>query len=334
MTRLRREPEALGSPKGLPAVPPSPTTIRRLDGLLFFPVTAFAADGSFAAGPYREHVEARLADGPGGVFAACGTGEFPALAPDEYRRCVAAAVATADAAAGPDRPRVPVIGGCGYGTALAAVYARAAEEAGADGLLVLPPGGVAGGQEGLVRHYTALAESTGLDMILYQRDNTVFGPDTVARLAAVPNIVGFKDGLGDLDLMLRIVSAVRTSGRTGFQYFNGMPTAEATQQAYRAIGVPLYSSAVFCFAPDIALAFYRALADEDRKTADTLVDVFFRPYVELRHSRPGYAVSLVKAATRAVGHPVGEVRAPLVEPAPEHVDRLLALVAQAREALG
>ena len=314
-------------------MPPSPAPIRRLDGLLFFPVTAFAADGSFAADAYHEHVRARLADGPGGVFAACGTGEFPALAPEEYGRCIRAAVAAADEAAGPDRPRVPVIGGCGYGTALAAVYARAAEEAGADGLLVLPPGGQAGGQEGLVRHYSALAAATGLDMILYQRDNTVFSPDTVARLARVPNIVGFKDGLGDLDLMLRIVSAVRTSGQSDFQYFNGMPTAEATQQAYRAIGVPLYSSAVFCFAPDLALAFCRALAAEDRKTVDTLVDVFFRPYVELRHRRPGYAVSLVKAATRAVGHPVGEVRAPLEEPEPAHVDQLLALVEQAREAL-
>ena len=47
-------------------MPPSATP-RRLDGLLFFPVTAFDADGRFAAGPYREHVEARLADGPGAV---------------------------------------------------------------------------------------------------------------------------------------------------------------------------------------------------------------------------------------------------------------------------
>ncbi|HEV2638691.1 MAG TPA: 5-dehydro-4-deoxyglucarate dehydratase [Actinocrinis sp.] len=312
-------------------MPPKPAPIRRLDGLLFFPVTAFTPDGAFAEGPYREHVAARLADGPGGVFAACGTGEFPALAPDEYRSVVAAAVAAVAETSG---GRVPVIGGCGYGTALATVYAHAAEEAGADGLLVLPPNGVDGGQEGLLRHYTALAESTDLDLILYQRDNTVFSPDTVVRLAEVPNIVGFKDGRGDLDLMLRIVSAVRTGGRSDFQYFNGMPTAEVTQQAYRAIGVPLYSSAVFCFAPDIALAFCRALAAEDHKTVDTVVDVFFRPYVELRHSRPGYAVSLVKAATRAVGHEVGRVRAPLEEPAPEHVDRVLALIAQVRAALG
>jgi 5-dehydro-4-deoxyglucarate dehydratase len=311
--------------EGISRVPPS-VSPRRLDGLLFFPVTAFDAEGRFAPGPYREHIEERLASGPGAVFAACGTGEFPALEPEEYERCLEAAVEATDL-------RVPVIGGCGYGTALAKQYARAAERAGANGLLVLPPYSADGGQEGLLRHYTALAESTELDLILYQRDTTAFAPETVAELAQVPNIVGFKDGRGDLDLMLRIVSAVRTSGEADFLFFNGMPTAEMTQLAYRAVGVPLYSSAVFCFAPDIALAFHGALEAGDQKTVDTLIDEFFRPYVQLRHKRPGYAVSLVKAATRADSYGVGPVRAPLTEPAPEHVAELLALVDRARAAL-
>ena len=312
-------------------MPPSATP-RRLDGLLFFPVTAFDADGRFAAGPYREHVEARLAEGPGAVFAACGTGEFPALSPSEYELVVGAAVRAAASATDDGRP-APVIGGSGYGTALALEYARAAERAGADGLLVLPPYSADGGQDGLLRHYTALAESTPLDLILYQRDTTTFAPETVAGLAQVPNIVGFKDGRGDLDLVLRIVSAVRTAGRTEFLFFNGMPTAEMTQIAYRAVGVPLYSSAVFCFAPDLALAFHAALEKGDRKTVDTLVDVFFRPYVELRRARAGYAVSLVKALTRVAGHDVGAVRAPLTEPDPAHVAEALALIERAREAL-
>ena len=312
-------------------MPPSATP-RRLDGLLFFPVTAFDADGRFAAGPYREHVEARLADGPGAVFAACGTGEFPALAPSEYERVVSTAVQAV--AAADDEQRVPVIGGSGYGTALAVEYARAAERAGADGLLVLPPYSADGGQDGLLRHYTAVAEATpSLDLILYQRDTTTFAPETVAELAQVPNIVGFKDGRGDLDLVLRIVSAVRTAGQSEFLFFNGMPTAEMTQLAYRAVGVPLYSSAVFCFAPDLALAFHGALEKGDRATVDTLIDVFFRPYVELRRARPGYAVSLVKALTRASGHAVGAVRAPLTEPDSAHVAEALALIERARESL-
>jgi 5-dehydro-4-deoxyglucarate dehydratase len=316
-------------------VPPSaehaataaPRLADRLGGLLFFPVTAFDQHGSFAPGAYRDHIAARLADGPGAVFAACGTGEFPSLAPTEYEACVTAAVETV---AG----RVPVVAGAGYGTTLAIEYARAAERAGADGLLVMPPYSADGGQAGLLRHYTALAEATRLDLILYQRDATAFAPSTVVELARVPNIVGFKDGRGDLDLMLRIVSTVRATGLdTGFRYFNGMPTAEMTQQAYRAIGVPLYSSAVFCFAPDIALAFHRALDKDDQATLATLTDTFYRPLVELRGKAAGYAVSLVKAATRAVGHDVGRVRAPLADPDPAHVTELLAVVERAREAL-
>jgi 5-dehydro-4-deoxyglucarate dehydratase len=315
-------------------VPPTANP-RHLDGLLFFPVTAFDTDGRFAPDAYRAHVEAQLAEGPGAIFAACGTGEFPALAPAEYELVVGTAVQAAATAAAStaDGQRVPVIGGSGYGTALALEYAHAAERAGADGLLVLPPYSADGGQDGLLRHYTTLAESTSLDLILYQRDTTVFAPDTVAELAQVPNIVGFKDGRGDLDLVTRIVSAVRTAGRSEFLFFNGMPTAEMTQLAYRAVGVPLYSSAVFCFAADLALAFHAALEKGDRKTADTLIDVFFRPYVELRSSRPGYAVSLVKALTRAAGHNVGPVRAPLTEPDPAHVAEALALIGRAREAL-
>ncbi|MDI5963788.1 5-dehydro-4-deoxyglucarate dehydratase [Streptomyces sp. SL13] len=299
----------------------------RLDGLLFFPVTSFDDSGALDVEGYRGHIGDRLESGPAAVFAACGTGEFPALGLAEYETAVAAAV---DVAGG----RVPVVAGCGYGTALAQAYAEAAGRAGADGLLVLPPYASDAGQDGLFAHYSALAASTDLDLILYQRDQVRLAPATVAELATVDNIVGLKDGLGDLDLMLRVVSAVRTANVPGFRFFNGMPTAEMTQQAYRAIGVPLYSSAVFCFAPDLALAFHEALENKDTAVLDTLTDTFFRPYVELRAGRPGYAVSLVKAATRAVGHRVGGVRAPLTEPAPEHVDTVLALADAARRLLG
>ena len=71
---------------------------------------------------------------------------------------------------------MPVVAGAGYGTALAVQYARLAEEAGADGLLAMPPYLVAADQAGLLRHYTALAAATRLDVIVYQRDNAVFTP--------------------------------------------------------------------------------------------------------------------------------------------------------------
>jgi 5-dehydro-4-deoxyglucarate dehydratase len=199
-----------------------------------------------------------------------------------------------------------------------------------DGLLVMPPYLVDCGQSGLRDHYLRLAGATDLDLIVYQRDNAVFTPETVAELAGHPRIVGFKDGRGDLDLMRRIVGAVRERhGDGAVMYFNGMPTAEAYALPYRSVGVTAYSSAVFCFAPDIALGFHRAYRDGDDATVEALLDGFFRPYVQLRLSGTGYAVSLVKAGTGDAGG----VRAPLSDPLPEHVTRLAELVRAGRALL-
>ncbi|MFJ8539898.1 5-dehydro-4-deoxyglucarate dehydratase [Streptomyces sp. NPDC093591] len=288
-------------------------------GPLFFPVTAYGPDGSVDLDIYRTHVRRGVEAGAAAVFAACGTGEFHALTPEEFEACVRAAV---EEAAG----RVPVVAGAGYGTALAVRYARLAEAAGADGLLAMPPYLVVAGQEGLLRHYKEIAAATALPVVVYQRDNAVFTPATVVELARTDGIIGLKDGLGDLDLMQRIVSAVRTEVPGDFLYFNGLPTAEQTQLAYRAIGVPLYSSAVFCFAPEIALAFYRALEASDDATVNRLLDGFYRPFVELRAKGRGYAVALVKAGVRLRGPAVGEVRPPLHEPSEDHVKQLAEVI--------
>ncbi|MFE3768998.1 5-dehydro-4-deoxyglucarate dehydratase [Streptomyces sp. NPDC059122] len=304
-----------------PAAGRSPDLADRLDGLLFFPVTAYAPGGAVDLDAFRAHVRGGLDAGAGAVFACCGTGEFHALTLDEYAACVAAAV---EETAG----QVPVLAGTGYGTALAGHFARLAHTAGADGLLAMPPYLVQADQPGLLRHYAALAAATPLPVIVYQRDNAVFTPDTVAALARTPGIIGLKDGLGDLDLLQRIISAVRTDapGRP-FRYFNGLPTAELTGPAYRGLGVHLYSSAVFAFAPEIALAFHRALGDGDEPTVTRLLDGFYRPLVELRNEGRGYAVSLVKAGVGLRGGPaVGGVRPPLCDPRPEHVERLAHLL--------
>ncbi|MEV5354770.1 5-dehydro-4-deoxyglucarate dehydratase [Streptomyces sp. NPDC052693] len=301
----------------------------RLDipsGPLFFPVTAYGPDGSVDLDAYRTHVRDGVAAGAAAVFACCGTGEFHALTPEEFEQCVRVAVEAAEG-------RVPVVAGAGYGTALAVRYARLARAAGADGLLAMPPYLVVAAQEGLLRHYRELAAATTLPVIVYQRDNAVFTPRTVVELARTDGIIGLKDGLGDLDLMQRIVSAVRTESPGDFLYFNGLPTAEQTQLAYRALGVTLYSSAVFCFAPEVALAFHRALRTGDDDLVERLLDGFYRPFVELRAAGRGYAVSLVKAGVRLRGLDVGEVRPPLHEPAEEHVKQLAELIERGRALL-
>jgi 5-dehydro-4-deoxyglucarate dehydratase len=306
---------------------PLAARLTRVQGPLFFPVTAYGPDGALDLDVFRAHVRSGIDSGAAAVFACCGTGEFHALTPEEFGDCIAAAVAET---AG----EVPVVAGAGYGTALAVQYAKIAEAAGADGLLAMPPCLVVADQAGLLRHYTALAAATSLDVIVYQRDNAVFTPETVVELAQVDGIIGLKDGYGDLDLMQRIVGAVRSDlPDQDFLYFNGLPTAELTGLAYRGIGITLYSSAVFAFAPDIALAFYRALMTGDDKTVNRLLDGFYVPLVELRNLGRGYAVSLVKAGVRLGGLDVGEVRPPLSEPLDVHIQALAALIQRGRSLL-
>ena len=134
----------------------------------------------------------------------------------------------------------------------------------------------------------------------------------------------------------RIVRAVTDASKDDakdFLFFNGMPTAETTQQAYRAIGVPLYSSATFAFAPDLALAFYDAVETGNDALTSALLREFFHTLVRLRDTVPGYAVSLVKAGVTLEGIPAGPVRPPLVMPSADDLAELRSIIAAGRAVL-
>lgn len=289
-----------------------------LTGLLAFPLTPFTETLELALDVFGDQVEAHLDAGAGALFVACGTGEFSALAPHEVRAVLRRA---REVTAG----RVPVLVGAGGGPELARAGVAMAEAEGADGVLLLPPYLVTGPPAGLLDHVRYVMRDRDVPVIVYHRSPGVFTPDTARALLDVPNVVGIKDGFGDVDLMTRIVTTVRASGheRAGeMLFFNGLPTAEVSARAYRAIGVPAYSSAVHCFAPTIAHACHRALNGGDDETVDRLLREFYVPLVALRDETPGFAVSLVKAAARLRGDKVGSVRPPLRDPSPEQVTRL------------
>ncbi|WP_336204887.1 5-dehydro-4-deoxyglucarate dehydratase [Nonomuraea sp. LPB2021202275-12-8] len=299
----------------------------RLDGVLFFPVTPFGPDGEVAERPLIQHVDQGVSAGAGGVFTACGTGEFNALDLDDYTRVVAASVT---ATAG----RVPVFAGAGGSLSFARAVARAAARSGADGLLLMPPYLVTAPPDGLVRYVREVADAGGLPVIVYHRGNARFTPASAAELARMPDVIGFKDGLGDFDLLQRIILTVRQATGREFTFFNGLPTAELTVPAFRGLGVDLYSSAAFAFVPEVALAFHKAVTGGDEVLARRLLTGFYLPLVQLRDLMPGYAVSLVKAGVRLRGLDVGGVRPPLMDPSPEHVAELEKIIAAGLEIVG
>ncbi|MFF3329667.1 5-dehydro-4-deoxyglucarate dehydratase [Streptomyces sp. NPDC002888] len=305
-----------------------PDTARRLrdgmaGGVLSFPLTSFHQDGSLDPDGFRTHVAAQIATAPGAVFPACGTGEFFSLDEDEYRQVV---TITVEEAAG----RVPVVAGIGYGWAQAARFARIAEDAGADALLVLPHYLVAAPQDGLVAQLEQIAARTRLPLIAYQRGQVAFGVGAFRRITEIPGVIGLKDGHSDLDRLQRLTLAAPE----GFLFFNGAATAEIQARAYATVGVPAYSSAVHAFAPEIANAFFTALHAGDDKTTDRLLRDFYVPLVELRDRVPGYAVSLVKAAARLRGRPVGPVRAPLTDPSAADLADLKAVLTTGLDLVG
>jgi 5-dehydro-4-deoxyglucarate dehydratase len=287
-------------------------------GLLSFPVTAFKADHSFDEATYRSNMDWLCGYDVAGLFAAGGTGEFFSLTPAEVPQVVAVAV---DETKG----RVPVLAGTGYGTAIAREIAIGVERAGADGLLLLPPYLVHSEQEGLAAHVEAVCAATSLGVIVYNRDNAILQPDTLARLCdRCPNLVGYKDGIGDIELMTRVHSKLGDR----LTYVGGLPTAETFALPYLDMGVTTYSSAVFNFVPEFATHFYAAVRRRDHQAIHAGLRDFILPLIAIRNRRKGYAVSIIKAGMKVIGRDSGPVRPPLTDLTETEVAEVAALVAK------
>jgi 5-dehydro-4-deoxyglucarate dehydratase len=272
-------------------------------GLLSFPVTPFKPDMSFDEKQYRENMDWLCGYEVAGLFAAGGTGELFSLTPTEVTKVVKVAV---DEAKG----RVPVIAGVGYGTAIAVEMVKAAEAAGANGILLLPPYLVNSEQGGLAAHVEAVCAATKLGVIVYNRDNAMIFEDTLEKLCQrCPNLVGYKDGIGDIELMTRVYA--RLGDRLA--YIGGLPTAETFALPYLEMGVTTYSSAVFNFVPEFATQFYGAVRRRDREAVYAGLKGFILPLIEIRNRKKGYAVSIIKAGMKVIGRDSGPVRTPLTD---------------------
>jgi len=281
-------------------------------GLLAFPATPFKDDLSFDEANYRQSIAFNIDNGAVGLFAPGGTGEFFSVTLAEASRVTRAAVEAA-------KGRLPIIAGVGYGTMMAVEFAKAAEAAGAQGVLVLPPYLLNVEQAGLEAHIDAICRAIGIGVILYNRDNSIYATDTVARLAdRHANLIGFKDGHGDVEQLVRVRQAMGDR----LVLIGGMPTAETYAVPYFAAGFTTYSSAVYNFIPKIAQRFYAAVKSGDSTSTDEILQKFFIPYIALRNRKRGYAVSIVKAGMKIMGRPAGPVRPPLTDLSPAELEDL------------
>jgi len=285
-------------------------------GLLSFPVTHFTKDLEFDERAYRSHLSWLSEYDVAGLFAAGGSGEFFSLTLAEVDRVVRAA---ADEMKG----RVPLLAPAGMATAIAVELARNAETAGADGLLLFPPYLTEASKGGLVTHVRAVCAATSLGVVYYNRANGRITVEALRQLAdKCPNLIGFKDGIGDVELMVRIHAEFGDR----FTYIGGLPTAETFALPYLQLGVSTYSSAIFNFVPEFALEFFAAVRAGDREEVHRRLRKFIVPYLAIRDRHQGYAVSIIKAGLTAVGRHGGRVRPPLTDLTEHELNDLTELV--------
>ncbi|MEU0313493.1 5-dehydro-4-deoxyglucarate dehydratase [Nocardioides sp. NPDC006273] len=296
----------------------TPTELRDAlgTGLLSFPVTHATADFALDEEAYRAHLQHLNGFDVAGLFAAGGTGEFFSLTHDEVSRVLKATVEEV-------KDGTPVMGAAGYGTSQAVAMAQRAEADGADGILLLPPYLTELSSRGLYEHVARVCSATSLGVVVYHRANARYEADTILRLAEdFPNLIGFKDGICDIDLMATL------NARLGDRlvYIGGLPTAETYALPYLELGASTYSSAIFNFAPRWAVEFYTAVRNHDRDKVLARLRDFVVPYIAIRDRGAGYGVSIVKAGLTAAGRPAGPVRPPLTDLTEQELAELTALV--------
>jgi len=279
------------------------------NGLLSFPVTDFDSDGKFNSSTYAERLEWFVTHDVSSIFVAGGTGEFFSLSEVEYRQIVTVTAETV-------KEKIPMISSVGRSIPDAIAYAKIAEKAGMNALLLMPPYLTECPEEGTYNYAKTIMDNTSLPVIYYNRANGVLSSAYVQKLAdSCPNFIALKDGTGNIQELNDTIKSVGNR----LSYIGGVPTAEIIAEAYLSIGVNTYSSAVFNFVPELANLFYKSLRAGNKETVAAIIKDFFIPFVRLRNKKNGYAVSLIKAGATIINRSAGDVRAPLLMPSAEEV---------------
>lgn len=261
-------------------------------------VTPFR-DGALDEGAFRAHVDRQIAEGTHGLVPVGTTGESPTVSHEEHKRIVEWCVSEA-------KGRVPVIAGAGSNSTAEAVdFARHAEKAGADAVLVVTPYYNKPTQEGLYQHYKAINDAIGIPILIYNipgRSVVDMTVETMARLYELPNITGVKDATANLarvSLQRRVLGAE----------FNQLSGEDATALGFNAHGGHGCISVTSNVAPRLCSDFQTASLAGDYARAlaiqDRLMGLHTSLFLETNPSPAKYALA-------RLGHMSDEVRLPLV----------------------
>ena len=261
-------------------------------------VTPFK-DGKVDEKAFRAHVNWVIEEGSHGIVPVGTTGESPTLTHDEHKQVIVWAVEEA-------RGRVPVMAGAGSNNTVDAIeFSQHADKVGAQGLLHVTPYYNKPSQEGLYRHFKAIAEATSLPIFIYNippRSVVDMSVETMARLAEIKNIVGVKDATMKLDR----VSAQRQTCGKDFIQLSGEDGTALAHMAHGGHGCISVSANV---APRLCADFQNACLAVDFAKALAIQDKLF-PLHQALFVEPNPAPS--KAALNILGRMSDEVRLPMV----------------------
>lgn len=287
--------------------------MKQLGRVLTAMVTPFDRDGKVDLPTAKRLARHLVQNGSDGLVIVGTTGESPTLSHDEKLAMFRAAVE----AVGSDGS---VVAGTGSNdTAATIALSREAEAIGVDALLLIAPYYNKPNQEGLFRHFKAVAEATRLPIILYNhppRTGVAIAPETLARLAEIPNIVALKDSSASLD----VASEFRKATPEGFMLYSGNDSLTLPMMSVGGYGV-------------ISVASHLAGRDLHR-LVDACVEGNWTLARELHYQLWDLFNGLfiapspapVKAALGMVGLEVGGVRLPLVECTDAEVARVRAIL--------
>ncbi|MCB5944885.1 4-hydroxy-tetrahydrodipicolinate synthase [Acidocella sp. KAb 2-4] len=274
-------------------------------------VTPMHADGRIDEDAYARLIDWQIAEGTTGLVPVGTTGESPTLSHDEHKRVVELAVAGA-------RGRVPVLAGAGSNaTAEAIGLAQHAQKAGAQGVLVVTPYYNKPTQEGLYRHFKAIAESISIPLIIYNipgRSVIDMTVETMARLAEIKNIIGVKDATANLS---RPLHTLRACGPDFIQ----LSGEDHTLLGYLASGGHGCISVTANVAPRLCASLHEAWARGDTQAA-LEIQMRLLPLHDAMfcESNPGP----VKYAASLLGFGTNTVRLPLAPVSEESAERIRA----------